>query len=298
MLWANVSAFVRSQTPSSDMKISLDYFLDESRMLRNVLLIDPMVALVDTGLTHEYDIAVISSELEVKSHVLQAAKKLKPPQDKIYPTIEFQDIDILRFRSAWAKLDLERNRDFGSAGDASDHFVYRVGGIRTGDPLVPRNDIADDLDIEPTAASTLLEALTEFFSYLLNTNACLAPDRDPTEQTVKDRVGLEVDCCYLHGRLGDYFKDAEPGLRQPGAEMGKLAKLRADPATCANETATLVRTWLNNKSVPKADEGGWKGKLRLDVALFNEGDDNTNMSSRPFLRIRRCLLPLKDLKQD
>ena len=82
--------------------------------------------------------------------------------------------------------------------------------------------------------------------------------------------------------------------------MGKLANLRADPATCANETATLVRNWLDAKSVRKADEGGWNGKLRLDVALFNEGDAadaDTNLSDRPFLRIRRCLLPLKDLSR-
>ena len=221
--------------------------------------------------------------------------------DERYPEVEFQDIDILRFRSAWAQLDLKRNATFGSDElPARDDFVYRVGGIRTGDPLVPRNDIADDLDIEPTAGSSLLEALTEFFTYLLDPNACLAPGRSPTQQSVKDRVGLEVECCYLHGRLSDYFKDAAPGQRQPGAEMGKLANLRADPATCANETATLVRTWLDNKSVPKADEGGWKGKLRLDVALFNEGDAadaETNLSDRPFLRIRRCLLPLKDLSR-
>jgi hypothetical protein len=309
MLWAKVSEFARSQSPSDGMKKSLKYFMDEARVLQSVLK-GPDFALTDTGLTPARDcVVIISQESEGKLkkidklyELLFAATSVDARMSErvdrtFYPEVEFQDIDILRFRSAWAQLDLKRNSEFGNL-EARDAFVYSIGGIRTGDPLVPRNDIIDDLDIEPTAGSSLLEALTEFFTYLLDPNACLAPGRDSTKESVKELVGLEVECCYLHGQLDDYFKDAVPGLRQPGAEMGKLAKLRADPATCANETATLVRTWLNNKSVPKADEGGWKGKLRLDVALFNEGDDNTNMSSRPFLRIRRCLLPLKDLKQD
>jgi hypothetical protein len=309
MLWPDVSAFARSQTASPEMKKSLDNFLKEARELQSVLQ-DKELALADTALPQERDIAVISSEsgeLKVKRSDLLAATcveaRMSSREDGTndrYPEVEFRDIDILRFRSAWAQLDLERNAEFGSAGPARDDFVYRVGGIRTGDPLVPRNDVAHDLDIEPTAGSSLLEALTEFFTCLLDPKVCLAPGRSLIEQSVKERVGLEVECCYLHGRLGDYFKDAAPGLRQPGAEMGKLANLRADPATCANETATLVRTWLDNKLVPKADEGGWKGKLRLDIALFNEADaaePDTNLSDRPFLRIRRCLLPLKDLSR-
>jgi len=315
MLWAEVSAFARSQSPSDGMKKSLKYFMDEARELQSVLK-GPDFALADKGLTPEPDLVVIKGSKNGKLKKVDKIDELlfsatsvdvrmsERVDGTFYPEVEFQDIDILRFRSAWAQLDLKRNSKFGRL-DARDAFVYSIGGIRTGDALVPRNDIHADLDIEPTEGSSLLEALTEFFTCLLDPNACLAPGRSPTDQTVKDRVGLEVECCYLHGQLDDYFKDAAPGLRQPGAEMGKLANLRADPAICANETATLVLTWLNNKSVPKADEGGWKGKLRLDVALFNEGDAedtgvdaNTNMSSRPFLRIRRCLLPLKDLKQD
>lgn len=312
MLWPDVSAFARSQTASPEMKKSLDNFLKEARELQSVLQ-DKELALAKSALPHERDTVVISrsseGKLEVKWPDLLAAKAVEArmstredgTDELCYPEVEFQDIDILRFRSAWAQLDLKRNATFGSDElPASDDFVYRVGGIRTGDPLVPRNDVAYDLDIEPTAGSSLLEALTEFFTCLLDPKACLAPGRSLIEQSVKERVGLEVECCYLHGRLGDYFEGAAPGQRQPGAEMGKLANLRADPATCANETATLVRTWLDAKSVPKAEEGGWKGKLRLDVALFNEADTedaDTNLSDRPFLRIRRCLLPLKDLSR-
>jgi hypothetical protein len=311
MLWPYVSEFVRRQTASPETKKGLDNFLTEARVLQSVLQ-DKELALANVALPHEQDMAVISresgGELKVKRYKLQAATSVKASMspredgtDERFPEVEFQDIDILRFRSAWARLDLERNAEFGSAGlPARDDFVYRLGGIRTGDPLVPRNDIADDLDVEPTAGSSLLEALTEFFTYLLDPKACLAPGLSPTQQSVRDRVGLEVECCYLHGRLGNYFEGDAPGQRQPGAEMGKLANLRADPVTCANETTTLVRSWLDNKSVPHADEGGWKGKLRLDVALFNEredADDDTNLSDRPFLRIRRCILPLKDLRR-
>ncbi|MCF1459304.1 MAG: hypothetical protein LPH21_17680 [Shewanella sp.] len=311
MLWPDVSAFARRQGASERMTQSLDNFVAEALEMQQVLKLDKVTP-VDTGLVHEQDIAEISrnsaGELEVNQNTLQAATKVEVRMatredgtTEVYPEAEFQDIDILRFRSAWAQLDLKRNAEFGSnRWAARDAFVYRVGGIRTGDPLVPRNDIAEDILIEP-ASGTLLDALKDFFGILLDPNTCLADGREPSSLSFRDQVSLEVECCYLNGILDDYFSGVAPGQRQPGAEMGKLANLRADPVTCAYEVARLAQTWLEAKSVPEVKEGGWKGKLRLQVALFQEGGsagsgvNDATISDRPFLLIRRCIVSLEGL---
>lgn len=171
-------------------------------------------------------------------------------------------------------------------------FVYEIKGIRTGGPLVPRNDITKDLSILKQDDTTLRSALKSFYSALLSA--------DDHKIDYTNIVELDVECCYLSGQLNSYFTKELTSERPAGAEIGKLVNMPASPEICAEETAVMVENWLVQKNVPTTDEGGWRGDLRLNISLSQQQDTSSSEKGtidRPFLQLQRCILPLKSIKR-
>ena len=302
-LWQQVLAFAHQSTDPASEKLAIQYFVTEAELLGTALQ-GAQLATTEEELDENIDqikVKLDGDTLELTEDKVKVAKAVQVDRGEINePFARFTDIDILVFRTAQSQLNLRRNATFKAdlesterALQARQDFIYQVGGVRTADPVMPRNEIAGDFIISVTEGKTLKQALESFFELLLDSSLC---NESQTDMNVAGAVALDIECCYLSGLLDAYYpNDLAPGQRPPGAEMGKLTNLYADPDSCSTEVDNLVSGWLELKSVPHSDNG-WSGKLRLQVALFQQGDEST--ADRPFLLLRRCILPLDTIVRE
>ena len=197
-------------------------------------------------------------------------------------------IDILRFAQGHAQLDLYRNRGFNMLGQhmlAADAFVYRMGGIRGGDPVSPRIRRDEVFRIADT-----VQSLSAHLSDIL--------DRIFLKKEEVPSPIYDLDIVLVTGAvsIGRPDVDAEGVAVLPrelvpsGITMPRILGLV--PGGDAARVSSVIEAWLTDQAIELPGPTAPPDRcLRLGIRIYRNASGAEG--AVPILEIPRIELPLR-----